>query len=83
MENIQDNGTGVSVQGERINSQRFADDVDLLEISYEKLQENVCGLNIATQPARLKINVDNNGIWGRDNRYGNKVQDECTWWRLG
>src|SRR6218665_1740777 len=33
MENIQDNGTGVSVQGERINNLRFADDIDLLEYS--------------------------------------------------
>ena len=44
MENIQDNGTGASVQGEQINNLRFADDIDLLENSSEKLQENVCGL---------------------------------------
>jgi len=47
MENIQDNGTGISVQEERINNLRFADDIDLLDESYEKLQENVCELNIA------------------------------------
>ena len=47
MENIQDNGTGVSVQGEQINNLRFVDDIDLLENSKEKLQENVCGLNVA------------------------------------
>src|SRR6218665_1362721 len=58
MENIQDNGTGVSVQGERINNLRFADDIDLLEYSHEKLQENVHELNIAAQRAGLKINVN-------------------------
>src|SRR6218665_2219189 len=58
MENIQENGTGVSVQGERINNLRFADDIDLLQYSHEKLQENVHELNIAAQRAGLKINVD-------------------------
>jgi len=41
MENNQNNGTGVSVQGERINNLEFADDIDLLknivEIDYKKM----------------------------------------------
>jgi hypothetical protein len=58
MENVQDNGTGISVQGELINNLKFADDIDLLENSCERLQENVCALNTSAQRAGLKINVD-------------------------
>jgi len=58
MGTIQDNGTGISVQGERINNLRFADDIDLLENDCEKLQRNVNELNTAAQRAGLKINVD-------------------------
>ena len=34
MDVIQDNGTGISVQGEMINNLRFADDIDLVEESF-------------------------------------------------
>lgn len=47
MDTIQDNGTGVSDQGIKINNLRFADDIDLIEQSFEKLQENVGLLNDA------------------------------------
>jgi|SRR6218665_1349781 len=80
MENIQDNGTGVSVQGERINNLRFADDIDLLEYSHEKLQENVCELNIAAQRAGLKINEDKTKamVFGEETTDMEiKVQDEA------
>src|SRR6218665_2963696 len=81
MENIQGNGTGVSVQGECINNLRFADDIDLLEYSHEKLQENVCELNIAAQRAGLKINVDKTKemVFGAETTYMEiKVQDEVV-----
>jgi len=32
---IQDKGTGISVQGTKINNLRFADDIDLIEESCE------------------------------------------------
>src|SRR6218665_2312086 len=78
-ENIQDNGTEVSVQGERINNLRFADDIDLLDYSHEKLQENVHELNIAAQRAGLKINVDKTKamVFGEETTDMEiKVQDE-------
>src|SRR6218665_3286651 len=42
----------------KVNNLRFADHIDLLEYSHEKLQENVHELNMAAQRAGLKINVD-------------------------
>ena len=41
MDGIQNNGTGVTIQGERVNNLRFADDIDLIEDSWEALQESV------------------------------------------
>ena len=35
MENIEDNGTRISAQGERMNNLRLADDIDLLKNSCE------------------------------------------------
>src|SRR6218665_1099096 len=39
MDKIQDNGTGISAQGLKINNLRFADDIDLIEESFETLQD--------------------------------------------
>src|SRR6218665_3365621 len=69
----------ISVQGERINNLRFADDIDLLEYNHEKLQENVHELNIAAQRAGLKINVDKTKamVFGEETTDMEiKVQDE-------
>ena len=41
MDGIQNNGTGVTIQGERINNLRFADDIDLIGDSWEALRESV------------------------------------------
>ena len=41
MDGIRNNGTGVTIQGERINNSRFADDSDLIEDSWGALQESV------------------------------------------
>ena len=79
MENTQENSTGVSVQGEQINNLRFADDIDLLEYSCERLQESVGGLNKDAQRAGLRINVDKTKtmVFGRDTIDKEiKVQDQ-------
>ena len=39
MDVIQDNGTGISVQGEMINNLRFSDDIDLVEESCVALRK--------------------------------------------
>lgn len=57
MDGIQDNGTGISVQGERINNLRFADDIDLIEESCERLRKSVDALEAAGRNAGLRINV--------------------------
>jgi len=41
MDGIQDNGTGISVQEVKINNVRFADDIDMVEESMERLRESV------------------------------------------
>ena len=57
MDNIQDNGTGISIQGERINNLRFADDIDLIEESCDMLQKSVRILDEAGNDAGLRINI--------------------------
>ena len=57
MDCIQDSGTGISVQGEMINNLRFADDIDMIEESWEMLEESVHVLDKAGRNAGLKINV--------------------------
>jgi hypothetical protein len=57
MDGIQDNGTGIAIQGEKINNLRFADDIDLIEESFEMLQKSVDTLNNAGNKAGLKINI--------------------------
>ena len=57
MNKIQDNGTGISVQGLKINNLRFAD--DLIEESCETLQDSLRFMNDAGNIYRagLKINI--------------------------
>src|SRR6218665_389013 len=68
MDKIQDNGTGISVQGTKINNLRFADDIDLIEDSCETLQDSVRLLNDAGNRAGLKINIGKTKttVFGRD-----------------
>lgn len=47
MDKIQDDGTGISVQGIKLNNLRFVDGIDLIEHSLETLQDNVGWLNDA------------------------------------
>ena len=41
MDGIRNNGAVVTIQGERINNLSFANDIDLIEDSWEALQESV------------------------------------------
>ena len=58
MDCIQDNGTGISVQGETINNLKFADDIDLIEESWDALEKNITTLNQAGEKAGLRINIE-------------------------
>ena len=44
MYGIQNNGTGVTTQEERISNLRFADNIDLIDDSWEALRESVRSL---------------------------------------
>jgi len=55
MDTIQNNDTGVSVQGCRINNLKVADDIDLLEESQSQLQDNVTRLHEAEEAAGLHM----------------------------
>ena len=57
MDGVQDNGTGITVQGERINNLRFADDIDMIEESLDQLRENVGELEKTGSKAGLKIST--------------------------
>ena len=79
MQSIQDNGTGVKVQGQRFNNLRFADDVDLLEESCRRLQENFNRLNTAARRAGLRVNVEKTKTMtfgSKTMAKGIKIQDE-------
>ena len=54
---MQDNGIGLTVQAERINNQRFADDIDMTEESLNQISENVGEVERTGSKARLKINT--------------------------
>src|SRR5206468_12432695 len=41
MDKIQNNGTGISVQGRSNNNLRFADDIDMIEEEWDILDSNV------------------------------------------
>jgi len=58
MDDIQNNGTGISIQGEMINNLRFADDIDLIEEDFDVLQESIHTLNEAGNRYGLKIHVE-------------------------
>src|SRR3989454_945667 len=58
MDVIQDNGTGISVQGEMINNLRYAVGMDLLEESCVALQNSVKLLSEAGIDAGLRINIE-------------------------
>ena len=58
MDAVRDNGTGVSVQGHRINNLKFADDIDLLEEDDDDLQWNLDRINEAAEAAGLQINIE-------------------------
>jgi len=58
IDGIQNNGTGVIIQGERINNLRFSDNIDLIEDLWEALQESVRLLNKAVKDASLNINIE-------------------------
>jgi len=67
---IQDNGTGISVQGVKINNVRFADDINTVEESVERLWESVHILG----NAGLRINAENtkdHGIWNTGHKQPN------------
>src|SRR5437870_848373 len=62
MDVIQDNGTGISVQGEMINNLRFANDIDLVEESCVALQNSVKLLSEAGIDAGLRTNIEKTKI---------------------
>ena len=47
MDRIQEHGTGISVQGIKINNSRFSYDIDLIEQSCTALQDNLGSLHYA------------------------------------
>src|SRR6218665_3044598 len=79
MDKIQDNGTGISVQGLKINNLRFAYDNDLIEESCETLQDSVRLLNDARNRAGLKINIGKTKtmVFGREEMANEiKIEDQ-------
>ena len=51
--------SGISIQGEKINNLRFADDIDFIEGSCEALQESISILDKAGNMANMNINIEN------------------------
>jgi len=49
--------SGVSAHGNRVNNLRFADNIDIIEQSNEKLQETVNNLHTETERYGMHINV--------------------------
>lgn len=49
-------GTGISVQGERISNLKFADDIDLLEETFDGLRESLEVLHTQSRRMGLRIN---------------------------
>ena len=58
MDGIHGNGSGISIQGERLNNLRFADDIHMIEESSERLADSVKLLDAARKKACEKINVE-------------------------
>ena len=71
MDGIQNNDTGISVHGYRLNNLRFADD---MEERQSTLQSNINNLNTAGMAAGLKINI------GKTNTmvFGSKLIEDPT-----
>jgi len=63
MDTIKENGTGISVFGNKIYHLKFADDIDLLEEKRDELQENLKLLNEAGEASGLKINIEKPRLW--------------------
>jgi len=49
--------SGVSVRDNRVNNLRFADDIDIIELSNEKLQDTVDKLHTESERYGMHINV--------------------------
>jgi len=57
MDELRDNGTGISIHGYQLNNLRFADDIDLVEERRDMLQANINTLYAAGEEAGLRINI--------------------------
>ena len=71
MDKINDReNSGVSVHGNRLNNLRFADDIDIIEQSNEKLQDTVDKLHSESERYGMHINVANTKtmVFGKDAR---------------
>ena len=58
MDSVQNNGTGISIQGEEINNLKFADDIDMLDEDWDLLVKNIQTLDTEGRRAGLEINVE-------------------------
>ena len=58
MDGCSEENIGISVQGEKINNLRFADDIDLIEEDEERLSGSVNKLNEDAERVGLKINIE-------------------------
>ena len=75
---IQNNGTGVTIQGERINNLRFVDDIDLIEDSWEALQESVRLYTVGDKAGiykdvSLNINIANEEAVNLQDKHTNQI----------
>lgn len=77
MDNFQELETGISIQGTKINNLRFADDIDLIEESKDKLQEMMKTMSDNGKQAGLRINIDKTKtmVFGKADIGGNLVID--------
>ncbi len=57
IDSIQNNDTGISVYGYRLNTLRFADDIDLIEERRSTLQAKISATQTGLMTADLKINI--------------------------
>ena len=49
--------SGVSVHGNRVNNLRFADDIDIIKQSNEKMQDTVDELRTKSEQYEMHINI--------------------------
>ena len=57
IKNRENSGVSVHVHGNRVNNPRFADDIDIIEQSNEKLEDTVDKLHTESERCRTHINV--------------------------